>query len=169
MADLYDSTYTIWYNSFRTYNLFSVKMVVWDGMFRPWNNSALLVLPIRKNGTMESFHHGMDMLQTRNACGSITGSSFNLFTQVLVCPVKPTLMKGMLMESTFTTSDMSRGLNSSEPWMMNWLGSTSRFTMNIPDLELFGLVLRLCLSFRLCVLNSIRLRISCCHYIMFRF
>jgi hypothetical protein len=35
--------------------------------------------------------------------------------------------------------------------------------MNIPALELFGLVLRLCLSFRLCVLN-IRLRISCCHY-----
>jgi hypothetical protein len=136
---------------FRTWTLFSVKMVVWVGMFLPWNNSALLVLPIRKNWTMESFHRGMDTLQTRNACGSITGSSFNLFTQVLVCPVKPTLMKGMQMDSPFTTSNMSRGLNSSDPWMMNWLGCTSRFTMNIPALELFGLVLRLCLFFRLCV------------------
>jgi len=44
----------------------------------------------KKNGTMESFHRGRDTLQTRTACGSITGYSFNLFTQVLVFPVKPT-------------------------------------------------------------------------------
>ena len=34
---------------------------------------------------------------------------------------------------------------------MNWLASTLRFTRNIPALELIGLVLRLCLCFRLCV------------------
>ena len=44
----------------------------------------------KKNGTMESFPRGKDTLQTRTACGSITGYSFNLFTQVLVFPVKLT-------------------------------------------------------------------------------
>ena len=34
----------------------------------------------KKNGTMESFHRRRDTLQTRTACGSITGYSFNFFT-----------------------------------------------------------------------------------------
>ena len=136
---------------FWTCTLFSVRMVLWVGMFHPLNNSAPPVSPTKKNGTMESFPHGKDILQTRTACGSITGYSFNLFTQVLVFPVKLTWMKSIPMESPCTTSNMSRGINSSEPWMMNWLASTLRFTRNIPALELIGLVLRLCLCFRLCV------------------
>ena len=91
----------------------------------------------KKSGTMESFPRGKDTLQTRTACGSITGYSFNLFTQVLVFPVKLTWMKSIPMESPCTTSNMSRGINSSEPWMMNWLETTSRFTMNI---HAFGIV-----------------------------
>jgi hypothetical protein len=89
----------------------------------------------KKNGAMESFHCGSDTLQTRTACGSITGYSFNLFTLVLVFPVKLTWMKSILMEAPCTSSNMSRGINSSEPWMMNWLASTSRFTMNIRHVE----------------------------------
>jgi hypothetical protein len=50
--------------------------------------------------------------------------------------------------------------------MMNWLGSTSRFTMNIPALELFDLVLRLCLSFRLCVLN-LKSAFRCLYYLIY--
>ena len=144
------SNATRWYVSLcalplpTTFTLFSVKMVVWVGKFLPSNNSAPPVLAIRKNGTMESFHRGRDTLQTRTACGYITGYSFNLFTLVLVFPVKPTWMKSILMESPFSSSNMSRGLtnmsrglNSSEPWMMNWLETTSRFTMNI---HAFGIV-----------------------------
>ena len=43
-----------------------------------------------KKMKMESFHRGRDTLQTRTACGFITGYSFNLFALVLLFPVKPT-------------------------------------------------------------------------------
>jgi hypothetical protein len=129
-----------------TFTLISVKMELWVGTFLLSNNCAPPVLDIKKieNGIISSW----EGYTTNKDCLWIHHWLLLQFVHPsFTVPCKTDLNE----KHPDGIANMSRGLHSSEPCMRNWLATTTRFTMNIHALELFGLVLRLCLSFRLCV------------------